>query len=115
MRDAEWVDAAHDRHRAVAGAVLPKSFALMPNYPNPFNPQTQLRFTLPAAAQVQLEVYDVLGQKVRSLLATRLAAGIHAVEWDGRDDGNGAVASGTYFVRLRSEGRIAMRKILLLR
>ena len=115
LRDAEWVDAAHDRHRAVAGAVLPKSFALMPNYPNPFNPQTQLRFTLPAAAQVQLEVYDVLGQKVRSLLATRLAAGIHAVEWDGRDDGNGAVASGTYFVRLRSEGRIAMRKILLLR
>lgn len=115
LRDAEWVDAAHGRHRTVVGAVLPQVFALMPNYPNPFNPQTQLRFALPEAARVQLEIYDALGQKIRSLLATHLAAGVHVVEWDGRDDRRGDVASGTYFVRLRSEGRIAMRKIMLLR
>jgi len=115
IRDAEWVDAAHRRHRPLAEGALPAAFALMPNYPNPFNPQTHLRFALPAAAQVHLEIYDVLGQRVRLLLATRLQAGVHSVEWDGRDDAYADVASGTYFLRLRSEGRIAMRKMLLLR
>ncbi len=115
LLDAEWIDSAYGRHLSTAGSALPQVFALMPNYPNPFNPQTQLRFALPAAAAVQLEIYDVLGQRVRVLLATRLAAGLHAVEWDGRNDAHGDVASGTYFVRLRSEGRSAMRKMLLLR
>ena len=115
LRDAEWVDFAHRRHRPPAEAGLPTAFALLPNYPNPFNPQTQLRFALPTGAQVHLEIYDVLGQRVRTLLATRLQAGVHSIEWDGRDDAHGDVASGTYFLRLRSEGRTAMRKMLLLR
>ncbi|MFT5374101.1 MAG: hypothetical protein ACI906_000917 [Candidatus Latescibacterota bacterium] len=115
LRDAEWVDSAHRRHRPPAEGGLPTAFALLPNYPNPFNPQTQLRFALPTGAQVHLEIYDVLGQRVRTLLATRLQAGVHSIEWDGRDDAHGDVASGTYFLRLRSEGRTAMRKMLLLR
>jgi hypothetical protein len=79
---------------------------LAPNWPNPFNPRTTLRFDLPAAGRVRLEVYDVRGRLVGSLVDAELPAGRHEAVWDGRDSEGRAMASGTYAARLRAGGRI---------
>ncbi|MBI2504545.1 MAG: T9SS type A sorting domain-containing protein, partial [Candidatus Latescibacteria bacterium] len=94
---------------------VPQTFALQPNYPNPFNPATVIRYQLPAAAAVRLEVYDVLGQKVRILVAGSEEAGFHRVMWDGRDEGGRAVAGGVYFYRLQAGEFTQVRKLLLLK
>jgi hypothetical protein len=81
---------------------FPATFVLEQNYPNPFNPSTTIRFGLPMNAQATLAVYNALGQKVRTLMARRLAAGQHQVAWDGRDDLGKQVASGVYFLQIRA-------------
>jgi hypothetical protein len=88
-------------------------WSLDKNYPNPFNPMTTIAFTLPAELRVRLEVYDVRGHRVRSLVDEVRAPGPHNVVWNGRDDGGRAVASGTYFARLVSEEGILTQKMLL--
>ncbi len=94
---------------------LPHSFRLYQNCPNPFNPTTEIRFDLPSASHVSLDVYNLLGRRVRSLLDMYLEAGNHRVEWDGTDDGGGAVASGIYFYRVETASGAATRKMLLLK
>ncbi len=80
---------------------VPHEVALLQNYPNPFNPQTTIRFALPGTAEVSLEVFDLRGRKVRTLLKQpRVAVGEHAAVWDGRDDAGRPVASGIYLSRL---------------
>jgi hypothetical protein len=64
-------------------ATLPQRFALPQNYPNPFNPGTQIQYDLPRAAHVRLEVFNLLGQKVKTLVDRRELAGSHSVMWDG--------------------------------
>ncbi len=80
----------------------PERFTAHPNYPNPFNPKTTLRFALPAAAHTTVRIYDVSGRLVRTLVDEPLAASEHAVDWTGRDDGGREVAAGVYFYRIRS-------------
>jgi hypothetical protein len=116
-----------DRHRdlevsmspttAVTGAPgLPVGFALLPNYPNPFNPNTMVTFTVPAAGgSLRLDVFDVLGQRIAVLAEGVLAGGTHRVAWDGRDLRGHAVASGVYFSRLFSADAVLVRPMLLLR
>lgn len=83
-------------------------------HPNPFNPRVTVRFALAGPQSVDLDVYDLRGRHVRSLLADeRLAAGRHGVTWDGRDDSGQAQASGTYLLRLRAGDRTESRKVLL--
>ena len=86
------------------GTVRPLSFALYANAPNPFNPQTAIGYALPVAGQVELVVYDVVGQRVRVLVSALRAAGMHEVVWDGRDDSGQRVGSGVYLYRLRARG-----------
>ncbi len=87
---------------------------LLANVPNPFNPSTDVRFELPAAADVTMGVYDISGRLVRTLLAgENHAAGVHSVRWDGRDTAGRAQASGTYFVRMNAGGEWGLRKITL--
>jgi len=94
-----------------AGAGAPR---LLANVPNPFNPSTEVRFELPAAADVTVAVYDLSGRLVRTLLsAESREAGVHGVRWDGRDAAGRAQASGTYFVRLSAGGELGLRKITL--
>ncbi len=89
---------------------------LLPNRPNPFNPRTEIRFELARDGAPRLAVYDVRGQRVRELLAGEpLAAGAHAVVWDGRDDAGREVPSGLYLARLIAEGVRLDRKLLLAR
>ncbi|RMH89545.1 MAG: T9SS C-terminal target domain-containing protein, partial [Calditrichaeota bacterium] len=80
---------------------VPERFFLSQNFPNPFNPTTTIPFGLPEEARVSLEIFNLLGQKVRTLLSReRLAAGYHRVVWDGLSDAGQRVASGIYFYRL---------------
>ncbi|GEM_PF-1484682 len=88
----------------------PASFALHQNYPNPFNPVTQISFALPYAASVRLEVYNIMGQKVTTLLDETLQAGEHSAMWDGS-----TVASGVYFYRLDAGEFSETRKMMLLK
>lgn len=78
---------------------IPTQFALLPNYPNPFNPSTTLEYHLPLTSEVTLEIYNLLGQRVRTLVAGPVTAGRHQVEWDGRSDNRETVSSGIYMVR----------------
>lgn len=85
-------------------------------YPNPFNPRTTLRFTLPAAADVTLEVHDLAGRLVRRLARGALPAGEHEVAWDGTDEAGRGVASGQYVARLLAGGSAPVtRKLTLVR
>jgi hypothetical protein len=89
--------------------------ALLPPQPNPFNPQTQIRFSLGEPGEVGLVIYDVRGQKVRTLVDGPLPAGPHSVEWAGVDDHGRAVSSGLYLLRMRA-GRLQLtQKLHLLR
>jgi len=81
------------------------SMALCQNSPNPFNPQTQISYRLANAGQVELQVFDIAGRLVRTLVTGRQPAGIHSLSWAGKDDQGQRLASGVYFYRLRAEGQ----------
>jgi hypothetical protein len=93
----------------------PGRFALHQNQPNPFNPATTLRFDLPQAARVRLEVLDPAGRLVTVLAEGWRDAGPHAVPWDGRDSSGRSVASGVYVSRLLAGSAQATRKMILVR
>lgn len=88
---------------------------LYQNYPNPFNPITNISFSMNEPGDVSLEVFNILGQKVRSLHVGMLTAGLHTFEWDGTDEGGLRVASGVYFYRLQNESSTRTRKMLLIK
>ncbi len=88
---------------------------LYQNYPNPFNPITNISFSMLEAGDVSLDVFNVLGQKVKSMHAGMLIAGLHTFEWTGTDEAGQRVASGIYFYRLRSESSTHTRKMLLIK
>jgi hypothetical protein len=89
---------------------IPIGFSLFQNYPNPFNSNTVIYFTLPEAGMVSLSVFDSLGREVATLLNEQRPAGIHKVYFDA-----GTLPSGVYFYKLKSSGKMAIRKMLLVR
>ena len=95
---------------------LPAAFSLADNFPNPFNPATTIKYVLPQAADVELTVYNVLGQPVRTLVAEHQRAGRYAVEWNATDDSGQSMAAGMYFYRLQASGEfVEVKKMLLLK
>lgn len=94
---------------------LPQSTNLDQNYPNPFNPSTTIAFDLPSASKVRVEVLNLLGQHVRTLLDRTIAAGPSSVVWDGTDESGRTVSSGTYFYRLSTAEQTIARKMVLLK
>ena len=96
-------------------SLLPSTYVLEQNAPNPFNPQTEIRFQLPQAGPVTMRVYDLLGQVVTVLVDEQLPAGFHRAVWDGRDAAGRAAASGLYFYVMETEDFRQARKLLLLR
>jgi hypothetical protein len=82
--------------------VIPTAFALHPNYPNPFNPTTNISFALPIDSKVSLKLYNVAGQLVRTLVNETMPAGNHTVTWDGSNSNGEKVASGIYFYKLNA-------------
>lgn len=100
-----------------AGGNLPTAFALEQNYPNPFNPSTEISFALPSAGKVELSIYNLLGQKVNTLVDGELPAGNHVVTWNGTSTNGASVASGVYLYRIVSNGGsfVESKKMMLVK
>ena len=94
---------------------IPPTSLQISNYPNPFNPETTISYTLPSSGMVSLEIYNSRGQLVRSLLSEEQTAGEHSLIWNGRDDSGHSVASGLYLCRIACNGKQETRKMLLLK
>ncbi len=93
----------------------PREFMLLQNYPNPFNQTTKIRFTLATPGFVTLNIYDLLGRKVRTLVSQRLSSGYKSVLWDGKNDCGEDVASGIYFYRIMTGDFSETKKLVLLK
>lgn len=90
-------------------------FNLSQNYPNPFNPTTEIQYTLPSRARTTIQVYNTLGQLVRTLVDVEQNAGQHTASWDGKSETGEAVSSGVYVIRLDADGSSLSRKITLIK
>ena len=88
---------------------------LIGNYPNPFNPQTVIMFQLSKEMPVEVNIYNIKGQKVRTLIDEEKEAGSHSIVWNGNDDNNYPVSSGVYFYRMVTGEVISSKKMLLLK
>ena len=94
---------------------VPTEFQLEQNYPNPFNPATEIRFALPAANQVVVRIFNLLGQEIRTLADKQYEAGFHAIPWDGKANNGRQVASGIYLYQLQAGSFSQVKKMTLLR
>jgi flagellar hook assembly protein FlgD len=95
--------------------VKPLHFALLQNYPNPFNPTTTIDYEIPKQERVTLEIYDVLGQKIKTLVDGVLQPGDYSAMWRGTNDAGIFVATGVYFYRLEAGNYTSVKKMLLLK
>ncbi|NOY59118.1 MAG: T9SS type A sorting domain-containing protein [Calditrichaeota bacterium] len=93
---------------------LPNHFSLSNNYPNPFNPETVIQYTLPTKTHIRLDIYNLLGERVKSLVNGLQTAGSKLVIWDGTDEHGRKVGSGVYVYQIRAGSFRAARKMLLL-
>ena len=107
--DGSWAGVAPENK------IVPQKFALEQNYPNPFNPETSISWQLAKSNEVQLKVFNLLGQEVRTLVNEQQGAGYHSVVWDGRDDAGNPVASGIYLYRIQAGDLVSIRKMVLLK
>jgi len=98
----EWQpeDSSKPQARMADSGEIPKEFAATPNYPNPFNPITQIHYTLPQAGKVTLLIYNLLGDEVRVFYEAEREAGHYRLTWDGKDSQGRNVAAGVYLYRL---------------
>jgi hypothetical protein len=94
---------------------LPAAFTVSQNYPNPFNPATTIEYSLPRRAPVTVDIYNVLGQRVRRLVDEIQSAGRHRVVWNGTDENGKPVSTGLYFYKVTAGERITSRKMVLLK
>jgi hypothetical protein len=99
----------------LGGDVAPSTFELTQNYPNPFNPSTQIGFALPKASNVRVNIYDITGKLVRSLVNDSYAAGTYSATWDGQNLNGQQVTSGVYIYRIEAGSFTATKKMLMLK
>ncbi|RQW08824.1 T9SS C-terminal target domain-containing protein, partial [candidate division KSB1 bacterium] len=91
---------------------VPQEFALAQNYPNPFNPTTTINYSVPSG-QVKLDVYNAMGQKIKTLVDKTMAAGSYEAEWDATDFSGNLVSGGVYFYKLHSDAGVQVKKMVL--
>jgi hypothetical protein len=101
--------------KSEAGAARPATFSLHQNHPNPFNPETDISYSIPVDGRMALSIYNVRGQKVKTLVESNQAAGYYTVHWDGTDEQGRKVASGIYFYRLQAGERTETKKMILMK
>ena len=89
--------------------------SLVGNYPNPFNPETTISFTIPTSGNVTLDIFNVRGQKVKTLVKGHQDAGQHNVVWNGKDDDNHSVSSGIYLYKMKSGRYTSSKKMILMK
>ncbi len=85
------------------------------NHPNPFNPETNISFSIPEEQKIQLSIYNLKGQKVKELINGQFVSGKHSIVWNGKDDNGKSVGSGMYFYKLKTNGKQISKKMLLLK
>ena len=95
--------------------IMPITNKLHANFPNPFNPETTISFSLKEAGEVKLDVFNIKGQKVKTLIDSELSADKHQIVWNGKDDGGKSVSSGIYFYKLRTANYSSTRKMILMK
>jgi hypothetical protein len=93
----------------------PLTLGLLQNYPNPFNPETNISFQVPSPGKVNLDIYNIKGQKVKTLVNDTFNAGKHTVVWNGRDANNKKVASGVYLYKMRNGKYSSTKKMILMK
>jgi flagellar hook assembly protein FlgD len=106
--------------RLVGNGQLPTEYGLSQNYPNPFNPTTSIKYALPVQSKVAIHIYNVLGQRVRTLMNDDVAAGYHIAEWNGTGNEGQQLASGVYFLQMSATGTNGktfseIRKLMMLK
>jgi PKD repeat protein len=102
-------------YRVSSAATHPDDFGLGQNYPNPFNPMTEISFKLPEAADVEVDIYNLLGQHVATLASGVFQAGEHTLTWNGKDSNGRPVSSGIYLYRLEAGHLVDTKKMVLLK
>ncbi len=95
--------------------LVPLAFSLEQNFPNPFNPTTTIHYTLGHSGHIVLEIYNVLGQRVRQLVEADQPIGTYSVLWDGKSDGGVSAASGVYFYRIRTQTFSDVKRMVLIK
>ncbi len=101
--------------KAGATANLPTAYSLDGNYPNPFNAKTIISFALPQESHVSLDIYNILGQKVKTLVSGTLPAGYHKQEWDGTDQNGLGASSGVYLYKLKANDFTRVNRMTLVK
>ena len=109
--DSTWVGIKNN----TTESPIPENFQLLQNYPNPFNAGTMIRYELPQPAKVRLVIYNLLGQRVKSLVQGQQSAGKYSINWDGTSDAGRPVASGIYIYRISVDNYVQSRKMMLLK
>jgi flagellar hook assembly protein FlgD len=95
--------------------IIPQVNTLNQNYPNPFNPETAISFSMKEAGNVSVDVYNIKGQKVKTLLNEFRSSGNHDVVWNGTDENNRNVASGVYFYKMKNGKFSSTKKMILMK
>ena len=94
---------------------IPMTYELSNNYPNPFNPTTTIGYAIPGQGVVSIDVYDILGQRIKTLVHKSMPAGYYEVNWDGRDQYGRVVSSGIYFYTLNTGSSMIVKRMLLIK
>ncbi len=110
-----FVSGETDTRVVSQSTALVNTFELYPNVPNPFNPQTQLKFSLMAPSHMRICVFNVLGENLRTLKEGDFLPGVHVLDWNGKNDRGQDVASGVYLVRFENDQHIRTQKVMLAR
>jgi len=112
---SEWSNEVVGQYPTGVPGAVPTVLRLYPNQPNPFNPQTTIKYDVPADGRATLRIYDVRGALIRTLIDADLPRGSHQATWDGRDASGRGMASGSYFARLEAGGRGETARLSLVR
>ncbi len=110
LTDVRWIEDFPEEEES-----SPSSFFISQNYPNPFNPATEFKVALPTASHVKIEIFNILGQKVKTLVDKDMRAGVFLVDWDAKDERGVEASSGIYFYRIVAGDFYDIKKMVLLR
>ena len=115
MVSESWYFTTEEEVNVDDETLLPVSTALVGNFPNPFNPETTIRFTLSHAENVEINIYNVRGQLIRTLVNGYVNGGRHNVVWNGLNDNGNPVGSGVYFYRMTAGEYQSVRRMMLIK
>ena len=100
---------------SVDNNTIPEVFALHNNYPNPFNPVTNIRYDIPEASDVRIDIYDLVGKKVKTLVSKQHQPGRYKIQWNATNEFGSAVATGMYIYKIQAKDFVSVKKLLLMK